>query len=57
MYSTSPIESVGSKHIYQPSCLPVLNIILALDLSVPGVFITHGTCGRLITQGKLIEQA
>lgn len=58
LYSTLPIESVrGGKHINHQLCLPVLNIILALSLSVPGVSITHGTPGCLITHGKLIEQA
>lgn len=35
----------------------VSNIILPLELSVPPVFITHGTHGCLVTYGKLIENA
>lgn len=54
MYSGSPIQSEGSKHIYQLSNLRGLGIILAADLSLSGVFITLGC---LIVRGKLIEEA
>lgn len=54
MYSRSPIQSEGSKHIYQLSSLRGLGIILAADLSLSGVYTTLGC---LIARGKLIEEA